>query len=474
MRDPRRFLVLAFALSACSLPPEPPPPALEMPPLDASNQDLTTWWQRFGDAKLEALIARVLQQNPDLTVAAARVEEAIALQRIAGDLLPDANVNVGAGRSQTSDVNAFPRFPGIDRRNYAHSISFDVTWEVDLWGRVRSAGRAAENDLRANREALHGLQSALAAQTAQTYIRLVAIDAKVRITETTIGNRRDAVRVQTQRRDAGNGSALAVKQAEADLEAVEAYIPRLRQAQAATARALALLAGDSPKAVAQGSIDRAAALPESPAVPEGLPSDLLTQRPDIREAEARLAAAAARVEEARARYFPTIRLTAYGGQESKDLGDLLTSPATAWNLAGGLTQPLFGLKKIDAAFDAAEARGRAAEAMYAKTVQTAFAEIHDALGARSSSSTVLQAEQRRIAALRAAEKIADARYTAGNGGFFDLLDARRNLLSAQILSVDAAAEHLVATIDVYRALGGGWSPEPAPAEGVAATASATR
>jgi multidrug efflux system outer membrane protein len=226
--------------------------------------------------------------------------------------------------------------------------------------------------------------------------------------------------------------------------------------------------------VAQGAIERAATLPQTPTVPEGLPSDLLTQRPDIREAEARLAAAAARIEEARARYFPTIRLTAYGGQESKDLGDLLTSPATAWNLAGGLTQPLFGLKKIDAGFDAAEARGRAAEAMYVKTVQMAFAEIHDALGARSASSTVLQAEQRRITALRAAEKIADARYAAGNGGFFDLLDARRNLLSAQILSVDAAAEHLVATIDIYRALGGGWSPEPPPAEGDAATAAASR
>ena len=177
MTDFRRALVLAMALSSCSLPPEPPPPTLELPALAASAEDLSTWWQRFGDAKLEALITRVLEQNRDLVVAAARVDEAIALQRIAGDLLPDANFNIGAGRSQTSDVNAFPRFPGIDRRNYAHSISFDVTWEVDLWGRVRSAGRAAENDLIANREALHGLRSALAAQAAQAYVRLVAIDA---------------------------------------------------------------------------------------------------------------------------------------------------------------------------------------------------------------------------------------------------------------------------------------------------------
>jgi len=198
-------------------------------------------------------------------------------------------------------------------------------------------------------------------------------------------------------------------------------------------------------------------LPAPPQVPAGLASDLLARRPDVREAEAALAAANARVSEARARYFPTIRLTGSAGQESKDLGDLFTSPATVWNLAGSLTQPLFGLRKIDAQFDTAAARSRAAEATYVHTVQTAFAEIYDALGARTASNQTLVAQARRIDALSAAEHIAESRHTAGAGAFFDLLDARRNLLAVQTDSIDTAADELSATIDVYRALGGGWS-----------------
>ena len=467
VRNPRPAVLLLLATTGCSLPPEPPPPALELPPLEGAGEDLTTWWTRFSDPQLDALLARVLDHNPDLAIAAARVDESAALLRIVDDSIPDATLRAGVGRSQTSDVNAFPRFAGIDRRNMAHNINIDVAWEADLWGRVRAANRAAAADLLADQEAANALRSSLAAIAAQTYFRLVATDRKIALTEESLQNRQDALRIQQRRLLAGTGSQLEVRQAESDAEAVAATLPRLRLARGSTERALLVLAGAPPKAIAGEALPRAAVLPVPPPVPEGLPADLLARRPDVRQAEAVLAATSARVSEARARYFPQIVLTASGGQESKDLGDLFTAPATVWSLAASLTQPLLGLRKIDAGVDAAEARRRAAEASYVKVVQTAFTEIYDALGARTSSHDTQQSQLRRIDALRASERIADQRHTAGTGGFFDLLDARRNLIAVQTDQIDTAADELVATIDVYRALGGGWRPEP-PADAAAA------
>jgi multidrug efflux system outer membrane protein len=282
------------------------------------------------------------------------------------------------------------------------------------------------------------------------------MDRRVALTEESIRNREEAVRIQRRRLAAGTGSRLEVRQAEGDLAEVAALLPRLQKAQATAERGLLVLAGGSPRDLAGHAIARAALLPEPPAIPAGLPSDLLARRPDVREAEAALVAANARVSEAKARYFPTIRLTASVGQESEELANLFTSPATVWNLAAGLTQPLFGLRKIDAEVDAATARAAAAEASYVRAAQAAFAEIYDALDARSASAQTLGAQVRRIAALRDAEHIAFVRHEAGAGAFLDLLDARRNLLQVEMNHIEVAVERIEATIDVYRALGGGW------------------
>lgn len=458
MRDRLPALLALFA--ACSV-PTPPPPRPELPPLTAAAEDLTAWWSRFADADLDALLQRVLVHNTDLAAAAARVLEAAALVRNADDLLPVADLRASAGRNQTSDRNAFPRFAGIDRRNSSHAIALDVTWELDLWGRVRAANDAAAADLLQKEQTRHALRAALAAQAAQSYFRLVAIDRRLAVAEATLQNRQEALRIQQARHRAGTGTQLEVHQAEAELEAVAATLPRLRQAQQVAARALLLLAGDAPAQIAVPLLPRASALPVPPAIPAGLPADLLTRRADVRAAEAGLAAASARLAEAKSRYFPTIRLTATAGQESESLADLFTSPATIWNLAGGLTQPLLGLRKIEAQADAAEARRLQAEADYVRAVQTAFAEAYDALGARSASREALQRMTRREELLRAAERIAAARHQAGESAFLELLDAQRNLLAVQQERIDTAADELVATVDVYRALGGGWEPGPA-------------
>ncbi|MGE3171388.1 MAG: efflux transporter outer membrane subunit [Planctomycetota bacterium] len=457
MRDPR--LALLALLTACAAPHYAPPPAIELPPLGAAAEDLSAWWARFGDARLSARIARALEHNQDLRAAAARTAEAAALVRTVDDLLPDANLSARAGRDQTSDRNAFPRFAGIDRRNSAHRVALDVTWELDLWGRIRAGNDAALADLLQTRELQHDLRAALAAQTAQAYFRLVALDLQLALTRTTVQNREDALRIQQQRQRAGAGSALDVHQAEADLESVRAALPALLQAQQAASRALLLLTGETPAVIAEGQLERAAALPAPPAIPEGLPSDLLARRPDVRAAEAALAAASARVAEAKARWFPTIRLTGALGQESEALQNLFTAPATIWSLFGTLTQPLFQLRELGAQADAAAARREQAEAGYVRAVQAAFAETYDALDARAANGDAGAAQQRRIQALEQAERIAAARHDAGAGSFLELLDVRRNLLAARTDRIDTAAAELSATVDVYRALGGGWMPE---------------
>lgn len=453
-------------LAACGTAKYEPPPTLELPTEHVAADDLATWWARFEDPRLDALIGRALAHNQDLAAASARVLEAAALVRDADDLLPYANLGANAGRTQTSDRNAFPRFAGIDRRNSAHAIGLDVTWELDLWGRIRAGSDAALADLLQRTELLHGARAALAAQTAQAYFRLVAVDRRLDLAEETLRNRQAALRIQGRRRDAGTGTALEVHQAQAEAEAIAAAVPRLRQAQASAERALAILTGDAPRTFAAPIVARRADLPTPPPVPAGLPSDLLARRPDVRAAEAALAATSARVAEARSRYFPTIRLTGNVGQESEALTNLFTGPAAVWGFAGSLVQPLFGLRQIGAQVDAAQARRLQAEADYVRTVQRAFAETYDALGLRTASRETLAAQARRVEALQQAEKIAAARHAAGAGAFLDLLDAQRALLGVRQEQIDTAADELTATVDVYRALGGGYplSPESLPTE----------
>lgn len=467
MREPRavaRVLVLpTLWLAACGTARYEPPPTLELPATEVAAEDLSAWWERFGDRDLDALLVRVLEHNTDLAAAAARVLEAAALVRNADDLLPVVNLSARAGRDQTSDRNAFPRFAGIDRRNSAHSVGLDVTWELDLWGRIRAGSDAALADLQQQREYLHDARAALTAQAAQSYFRLVAIDSKLRLAEETLANREDALRIQGRRQASGTGTVLEVQQAQAEVEAIAATLPRLRQAQISAQRALVVLAGESPRTIAAPTVARRDDLPTPPPVPPDLPSDLLARRPDVRAAEAALAATSARVAEAKSRYFPTIRLTGNLGQESEALSDLFTAPAAVWAFAGSLVQPLLGLRKIDAQVEAAQARRLQAEADYVRTVQTAFAETYDALGACSASRETLAAQARRVEALVNVERIAAARHAAGAGAYLDLLDARRALLAVRQERLDTAADELAATVDVYRALGGGFG-EPTPAQ----------
>ncbi|HVG05729.1 MAG TPA: TolC family protein, partial [Burkholderiaceae bacterium] len=262
--------------------------------------------------------------------------------------------------------------------------------------------------------------------------------------------------------DAGLVGDYEVRLSEAERSTVAAVIPSLERAIAQTEAALAVLAGRSAREVYTPTVARGkeiAAVTTNVEVPAGLPADLLARRPDIRQAEANLVAASARIDEARAQYFPSLILTGRFGGESSDLSDLFSAPARVWSIAGSLLQPIIGAARIGAQVDSATARRNQAEIGYVQSVQAAFRDAHDALVAHRSARDVFVAQDERRSQLLDALRLSDLRYRSGYSSFIDVLDNQRNLLDAERARVNALRDRQTALVDLYKALGGGWSPE---------------
>jgi multidrug efflux system outer membrane protein len=305
------------------------------------------------------------------------------------------------------------------------------------------------------------VRAAVASDVAIAYFRLRAADAELRLLEDTRKTREETVQLQRDRFDGGIVGEYDLRQAEAERSAVVADIARARQGIGLLEGALATLAGRSPREVWAPAVARAdpshpiLALPE---LPSGLPSGLMERRPDIRRAEALLAASELRIQQARAAYYPSISLTAAYGSESAALADLFTSPASIWRFGAALLQPLFGLKAIESNVQASEAARDQALVGYRQTVQSAFREVHDALVVHRTAREILVAESARRDQLAAALEVASLRYDAGRTSFLEVLDAQRQLLAAETLRIGAARDTQIAIVAFAKALGGGWEP----------------
>jgi multidrug efflux system outer membrane protein len=465
------LIASALFLSACAS-TDYSKPALELPEATApAPAGIDRFWRLFDDAQLNALVDEAFAHNLDLRTAVTRIEEARASLRIArSNLYPSLDASLGANRSRRSEATDLRQGPPFITTTY--DLGLQAAYEVDLWGKLRSGTRAADATLLATRFDAETVRIALAAQVATTYFTLRALDAELALTRATLGTRDENLRLQRSRFAAGVASEFELKQAEAERASVAAVVPPLERALAQTESALAVLAGRSPKAVFAPAIARGTELErfaQAPEVPAGLPSDLLARRPDIRAAEASLAATDARVSEARAQYFPSLTLTASFGGESADFADLLTSPARVWSVAGSLVQPIIGAKRIAAQVDAATARREQAEAAYQQAVQAAFRDVHDALAAQRSARESFVAQEERRARLGEALKLAELRYKNGYSSYLEVLDAQRNLLAAERERLNALRDRQVALVDLYRALGGGWPIETAAQAPAAAT-----
>jgi multidrug efflux system outer membrane protein len=265
------------------------------------------------------------------------------------------------------------------------------------------------------------------------------------------------MRLQRMRFEAGDISELDIRQLDAELIDNEAQLPKLDRARGEAERALALVLGRSPRALVEQGVARAeTATLRASGVPEGLPSDLLLRRPDVQAAEARLRAAGARIDAARAAYFPGITLTAAYGRESTDLSNLLNAQSLAWNVAAALTQPIWDGGRIGAQYDATKARRTQAELDYRDSVVIAFKEARDALGAYGEADTTLQSGRRRALALERAAELTRLRFNGGESSRLDVINAERLALTAQAQTADAQRALTAAQANVFRALGGGW------------------
>jgi multidrug efflux system outer membrane protein len=454
-------LALAAALTACATTETRVPP-VDLPPANAAAvPGIDRWWTQFNDPQLTALIEESLAANLDLRVAVARIEEARAGLRLARSYqLPTVDADFGAARSRRSDATE-PRFPGpLITNNFGAGLN--VAYEVDLWGRLSANTTAAQAALLGTRYSAETVRTVLAAQVANAYFQLLGLDAQLQLSRDTLATRIESVNLQKQRFDAGLIGDFEVRQAEAERATVASSIPPLERAVAQTEAALAALAGRSARAVFNPAVARSVDLKlddRGPAVPEGLPSDILARRPDIRQAEASLVAANARITEARAQYFPAVALTARLGSESSDLSDLFSGPGAVWTIAGSVLQPIFNAGRIASQVEAATSQRDQAEMNYVRTVQSAFRDAHDALVAHRTARASYLAQEDRRAQYAEALRLAELRYKAGYNSYLEVLDSQRNLLEAERARLVALRGRQSALVDVYKALGGGWSPE---------------
>ena len=458
------MLFLSAVLGGCTLGQPYEQPAAELPetwraaPAEGQTIAAERWWALYGDATLDRLITEALDHNQDLALATARLDEARALARVAdAGLAPSVDAAFQRDRTQRSDSTA-TRFPGaLENNNYRAQLN--VAYELDLWGRLRDSAKAARADLLATSAARETVRIALTAEVTQSYYALVAYDAQVVATRRSLALRQDNLRLQRIRADAGLTNDFALRQLEAEVAAAQAQLPALERRRTGEELALGVLLGRSPRALINESVARTAesGQPATPVIPAELPSSLLLRRPDVVSAEQRLIAANARIGAARAALFPRIGLSGYLGSESAELASLFSGPARIWSLGFALAQPIFQGGRLFGEIEAVQARERQALAQYQKTVQTAFRETHDALVAQVKAREVFDAENARATALGDSLRLARIRYDNGLTSQLEVLDAERNLLSAELNRVDALRAQRSAIADVVRALGGGWT-----------------
>ncbi len=456
----RQAPVLAFALlvGCGALRTEHPEPDRSVPQgwhlsgVDTGPVTGQPWWQAFDDPVLQDLIAAALERNPDLEIAAARVAQARAnLALVGGARYPVIDAQVSAVRARAPVV-----LPGASRTANELALEGLISYEVDVWGRLQRSTDAARAELLATGYGRETVRLSLIADVARAYFALRSLDLQLDIARQTYAVREDALRLAERRWRGGVTSELDFRQAQAELQAAAAVIADLDQQLGLAQNALALLLGRFPHEVPRGASLLAFAAP--PEVPVGLPSALLARRPDIAAAEQSLAAANARIDAARALYFPSIALTGAFGWVSPSLSDLLTSGTLFWQIGAAAAQSVFNAGRTRAQVEIFTAQQRELLAQYAKTVQTSFAEVENALVRIRGAASQYQTQAAQVATAERTLALAQTRYRNGYSSFLEVLDAQRNLFNAQLARVQAREAQLNALVTLYRALGGGWDP----------------
>ena len=456
-------LLIALVLAGCASVPAIDPAAIPVTPATfkegdgrwtvappAAAQPRGEWWKAFADPVLDDLVARADRGNTSIQVAAARLEQARAFVRAAdAELLPLVGASAGAVRGDGLSVTNAPAGHAAN----LGTAALNVSYEVDLFGKLRQASRAASLDARSREALLQSTRLLAEADVAQAYLQLRALDTERSIVRRTLDAYRDTLDLTERRYRAGDVAELDVSRAQTELAATEAEALSLDRRRAALEHAIAVLAGE---VASSFSIAEAPWTTALPIIPAGVPSTVLTRRPDVAGAQDALLAAQARVGVARAAWFPDIALTATGGYASTDLGDLFKWSARAWGVGAILATPLFDGGRRSAGVAAANADMNSALAAYREQVLVAFRDVEDQLSALRLLAGEAQAQERAVAAASRATALSDVRYRNGLVSQLELLDAQRSELRNRRQALQVKSAQYQATVGLVRALGGDW------------------
>ena len=446
----------ALLVSGCALTPDYERPELNLPAgweRTTAEQDAIAnrpWWDIYDDEVLRALIDRALDQNRDLAIALARLQESRYLLNFTrADQFPFLDVFGSAGRGRDSK-NINP----LAGTGNNFGIGADLSFEIDLWRRYSRATEAARAELLASEFGVRNVTISLVAEVANLYFRLQDVSARLEISRRTVEGRAERLGIIQARFDRGIEPEIDVNQAQVQLAVAEASVTLYQRLTAQTEHALRVVLGEFPGRVPLGPRIDFSGVPLS--VPAGLPSELLKRRPDVQEAEQLLVAETAEIGVAEALRFPSLSLTSQISVVATDLTDLNSMDSGQWSLAAGIFQPVFNSGRLKAQKKAQVARAKQAEEVYILTLLEAFREVEDAIVATETFRNEFAARTRQVKAAANALRLSQARYDAGVVDYLEVLDSERTFFDAELRHSQAHRSVLTSFVALYKALGGGW------------------
>lgn len=440
-------------LAGCSLAPKLELPEPSAPQAEENLTIANDWWKDFGDHNLNALVDEALEHNFDLLIAASNVAEARAALGIAeSQQYPRLGIAGEGGRTWSRN----PANTSSVIENDSYRLTGVLSYEVDLWGKIRDNKKAALSALLAMEATQDAVRISLAAGVAESYYSLLAVEQNIISVKTMLANKEESYTIRKWQAEQGALSELLLHQVTADLIGTKVQLVALERQKTAAATALAVLVGRTPKAIFEQSVATDERFPLVSLEGKQLPSDLVLRRADIKAAEESLRAANYSIGAARSAYFPSITLTGAAGYSSTELGDLIKKPSEIATAGVGINLPLFTFGQIGATVDAAKARKEAAVARYEQSISKAFGEVYDALSRREQATSRRDLLTEQVSARSSVLELTRIQYDAGLKVYTDVIDAETDYLNAKMSLVSAEFENVSAQVGLYKALGGGW------------------
>lgn len=441
--------------TGCSFAPDMKTPKLELPSSENNITVETLWWENFNDENLNVLIDEALKNNDDLKIAIVNVQKARAQYGISeAQMYPNVDMDASASREKKSS-NGFPSNVGGIYNNYG--ISASASYELDFWGKVRNQKNADFSSLLANDANKEALRISLIVDVATYYFNLIAINEQLNIANESLKSYEETLQYKKMQLKHGVVDELVVSQAAAQVASANTSVQTIEISKVTIQSALSLLLGRTPKEIFESNLVFSKTVPKSIEIPSGLPASLLQNRPDVKEAEENLRSKTALIGVARAAYFPAISLTGSYGYQSQNFSNLINKSSSVWGFGPSLSMPIFDFGKIGSSVEVSEADQKAALISYDKTVKTAYKEVYDALGTIRLSKLKCDSVAQEVAAYNQAYILATTKFKHGTVSYLEVLDAQKGLLNSKLSSVSINTQLIVNEVELYKALGGGWS-----------------